>query len=113
MVDRQAELRSSDEAATLPPKQRIHRIRTHEVRTLKGINPKGEDQLKLIRVNRTTDTRIFSERISRSSITQANSRARNAVNSDSGRCSSVAPDDPCLGTKVGTSPVAPAGTDKA
>ena len=45
MVDRQAELRSSDEAATLPPNRGIHRIRTHEVR------PKGENRPKPIRIN--------------------------------------------------------------
>ncbi len=43
MVDRRAELRSSDEAATLPPNRGIHRIRTHEVR------PKGKDRPEPIR----------------------------------------------------------------
>ena len=32
MVDRQAELRSSDEAATLPPNRGIHRTKTATIR---------------------------------------------------------------------------------
>ncbi len=48
------------------------------------------------------DTRIFSERISRSYVTQGDPRARNASDLRPGRCSWVTVDDPGLDTKVGT-----------
>jgi hypothetical protein len=38
--------------------------------------PKGEDRPKPIRINRTTDTRIFSEQISRPCVTQGNAIER-------------------------------------
>ena len=50
----------------------------------------------------TTDTRIFSEQISRSSVTQGNATDHLEVNSRPGRLPRVTVGDPGLGTKMGT-----------
>ncbi len=64
--------------------------------------PKAEDRPKPIRINRTTDTRIFSEQISQSSMTQDKPRARKASDLRLGRCSWVTVGAPGLGIKAGT-----------
>ena len=52
--------------------------------------------------NRTTDTRIFSEQISLSSMTQGNPRPQTVADSEHGKSPWITVGNPGLGIKVGT-----------